>query len=200
MTKEAGRIPGLYERHAGAFDRLRGRSLFERAWLDRFIALLPETKTVLDIGCGMGEPIAQYLIGQGCAVTGVDSSPALIERARERFPGQTWLVGDMRNFAHGKSFGGVLAWDSFFHLTQDDQRAMFPVFRSHAASGAALMFTSGPRAGEAMGEFEGEPLYHASLDPEEYRELLGTNGFEPVSYVPDDPDCGGHTVWLARRL
>ena len=200
MTEDAARIPGLYERHARAFDSLRGRSLFERAWLDRFIAELPAGKSVLDLGCGMGEPIARYLIAQGCTVTGVDSSPALIALCRERFPGHTWLVGDMRNFALDETFGGILAWDSFFHLTAGDQRAMLPVFRAHAGEGAALMFTSGPQAGEAMGVFEGEPLYHASLDPEEYRELLGANGFATVAYVPDDPDCTGHSVWLARRV
>jgi hypothetical protein len=30
-----------------------------------------------------------------------------------------------------RSFDGILAWDSFFHLNHDDQRRMFPVFRAH---------------------------------------------------------------------
>ncbi len=75
---------------------------------------------------------------------------------------------------------------------------MFAVFRDHAAPGAALMFTSGPRAGVAMGEFEGEPLYHASLDPDDTRALLAAHGFAVVSTMPEDPACGAHTVWLAR--
>ncbi|HEU0094953.1 MAG TPA: hypothetical protein VFQ52_00760, partial [Rhizomicrobium sp.] len=60
-------------------------------------------------------------------------------------------------------------------------------------------FTSGPRAGVVMGEFEGEPLYHASLGGEEYRSLLSQNGFDEVAHLPEDPACGGATVWLARR-
>jgi hypothetical protein len=36
------------------------------------------------------------------------------------------------------------------------------VFRRHAAPKAALMFTSGPAAGEAIGAYRGEPLYHAA--------------------------------------
>jgi SAM-dependent methyltransferase len=200
MTKGAGRIAGLYERHAKAYDRLRGRSLFERSWLDRFIAVLPPERSVLDLGCGMGEPIAHFLIGQGCAVTGVDSSPQMIALCRERFPGAAFHVADMRTLQLGQSFGGILAWDSFFHLTGDDQRKMFAVFEAHAAAGAVLMFTSGPAAGEAIGTFEGEPLYHASLDPEDYRQLLTVHGFEEIAFVPDDPDCAGHTVWLARRI
>jgi hypothetical protein len=72
------------------------------------------------------------------------------------------------------------------------------VFRRHAAPHAALMFTSGPAHGEAIGSFGGEPLYHASLDPSEYRSLLDQNGFHVVSHVVEDPACGGHTIWLAQ--
>lgn len=76
---------------------------------------------------------------------------------------------------------------------------MFPIFGAHAKPGAPLLFTSGPRHGDAIGSFEGEPLYHGSLDASEYRGLLRDNGFAVVDHVADDPTCGGHTVWLARR-
>ena len=76
---------------------------------------------------------------------------------------------------------------------------MFPVFRQHAASNAALMFTSGPAHGEAIGSFGGEPLYHASLDPDEYRSLLDDSGFDVLGYWPEEPECDDHTIWLARR-
>ncbi len=64
MCHEA--IIGLYERHACDFDRDRGRTLQEKAWLDRFLSDVRQPRTVLDIGCGMAEPIAQYLIEAGC--------------------------------------------------------------------------------------------------------------------------------------
>jgi hypothetical protein len=48
---------------------------------------------------------------------------------------------------------------------------MFAIFKRHAASGAALMFTSGPSAGEMVGSYRGEPLYPAGLDRAEYRAL-----------------------------
>lgn len=198
MNSHAADIPDLYERHAAAFDRLRGRSLFERGWLDRFTALLPPGGTVLDLGCGMGDPIARHLLASGLKVTGVDSSPALIGLCRQRFPEQDWHVADMRGLALGRCFDGILAWDSFFHLDHGDQRRMFPVFRDHAADGAALMFTSGPAHGVAVGEFEGEPLFHASLDPAEYQALLEANGFRLMAHRAEDPDCGGHTIWLGQ--
>jgi hypothetical protein len=109
------------------------------------------------------------------------------------------MVGDMRALSLDRTFDGLIAWDSFFHLSRADQRRMFPVFRAHAAPGAALMFTSGPANGEAIGSYRGEPLYHASLDEAEYRSLLAANGFDVGDFVARDLDCGGHTVWLARR-
>lgn len=199
MSTQADRIVGLYERHARAWDEGRGRSLMERPWLDAFTALLAPGAAVLDIGCGAGEPIAAHLLANGFRVTGVDASPTLTGICRERFPDAEWLVADMRTLSLGRPFHGLVAWDSFFHLHYDDQRRMFGVFARHAAPGAALLFTSGPRHGEAMGEFGGEPLYHASLDPDEYRALLADHGFRVVMHVAEDPDCGGHTVWLAQR-
>lgn len=199
MASDADSIVGLYERHAHHYvvDR-RNVGWDERAWLDRFVALLRPGASILDIGCGSGAPIAQTLIGQGFAVDGVDSSPTLIALCRERFPRRSWHLADMRELALHETFDGLLAWDSFFHLDHDDQRRMFPVFRRHASPGAALMFTSGPSHGEATGSYRGEPLYHASLAPAEYRALLNAHGFRVVAHVAEDPDCGGHTVWLAQ--
>lgn len=198
-SASAAEIIDLYQRQASHWIESRARSnLFEKAWLDRFGALLPTGGGVLDLGCGSGEPMAAYLIGLGHAVTGMNSSPAMIDACMKRFPQQEWIIGDMRALALDRTFAEIVAWDSFFHLGHDDQRRMFPLFRAHAASGAALMFTSGPAHGEAIGDMGGEPLYHASLDRAEYRSLLDENGFVVVEHVVEDPDCGGHTVWLAQ--
>jgi cyclopropane fatty-acyl-phospholipid synthase-like methyltransferase len=196
----AAEIVGLYERHASAWDAVRGRSRFaERKWIDRFAALLPKGSAVLDLGCGAGEPIGRHLADAGFSVTGIDGSVPLIELCRARMPAQTWLVGDMRQTALGRRFDGLIAWHSFFHLARDDQRRMFDVFAAHAATAAALMFTSGPQDGEAVGRFEGEALYHASLAPEEYQALLTAKGFAVVDFVAEDSESNGDTVWLAKR-
>jgi SAM-dependent methyltransferase len=197
MTSPADAIIDLYQRHAATYDGLRGKTLMEGPWLARFRDLHAPGATIHDIACGTGKPIARHFIEQGHAVTGVDSAPAMIALCRTRFPEGDWQVADMRRLALGRRFDGLIAWDSFFHLTPADQRGMFKVFASHAAPGAVLMFTSGPAHGEAIGSFEGEALYHGSLAPEEYRALLAENGFAVVDHIVEDPNCGGHTIWLA---
>jgi SAM-dependent methyltransferase len=190
-------VVDLYERWAQSYDRDRGRSLQERVWLDRFLSHAQPGGTILDLGCGMGEPIARYLIKRGYHVLGVDSSPSLIALCRTRFPGAEWQVADMRELDLKRRVDGIIAWDSFFHLGMAAQRAMFQRFAAHAREGAPLMFTSGPAEGEAIGSYCEQPLYHASLAPAEYRRLLGSAGFQLRIYQAEDPDCGGHTVWLA---
>ena len=151
-------------------------------------------------GCGSGKPIADYLIQHDHKITGVDSSDVMIEMARQNFPEQHWLQADMRTVEFDQKFNAILAWDSFFHLTPDDQRQMFRQFARFTQQGTVLMFSSGPSHGEAIGDLFGDALYHASLAPEEYRALLKQYGFEVVKMVAEDVECTGHTVWLAQKL
>lgn len=196
----AATIIPLYERHADAWQRQRSpHASLEEVWLQRFAAGLPDGGRVLDLGCGTGQPMARWLARKGFAITGIDSSATMLALASRLQPDQEWMACDMRQLSLGRRFDGLLAWDSFFHLCHDDQQTMFDVFAAHAKPGSMLMFTSGPAEGEAIGTFEGEPLFHASLAPDTYRSLLGTSGFEVLDFVPEDPRCGFHTIWLARR-
>src|SRR5579883_688423 len=180
MTNPDKLVIELYIRKGIKWAELRKKesTLYERGWLDRFLQLVPKTGSILDLGCGCGVPIAQYFIEQEYQVTGVDASPYLLEMAQAAFPLQRWILSDMRGLQLDDKFNGIISWDSFFHLNHEDQRAMFKIFAQHAAERAALMFTSGPSHGEVLGELEGEPLYHASLDPAEYRALFHHAGFK----------------------
>ena len=134
MKEMADRIIDHYERHACDWDADRNRCIDpwnDKPWHDRFIAALPAGATVLDLGCGSGCPVAKHMAEHGLHVTGIDSSPTLISLCRERLPDHEWLVGDMRLLQLRRRFDGILAWDSFFHLTPDDQRWMFDVFARH---------------------------------------------------------------------
>jgi SAM-dependent methyltransferase len=200
MTDLADKIVGHYERHAIEWDADRRKfSWNDMPWHERFIAALPKHASVLDLGCAGGSPVAVNLVRHGVNVTGVDSSPTLISLARRCLPQQEWIVADMRGLSLGRTFDGVLAWDSFFHLKPDDQRGMFAVFGAHSGKFALLMFNTGPMHGESIGCYRGDPLYHASLDAAEYEHLLASSGFEVIDHTVEDPNVGGRTVWLARR-
>lgn len=196
MPGPADGIIDLYSRRAADFDADRSRELHEQLWLDAFLDCVPEAGSVLDLGCGSGEPIARYLIGQGRRVTGVDAAPGLIALCGERFPDHDWILADMRGLDLGRTFDGVIAWHSSFHLTRQDQRELIPVLARSLKPGGVLMFTSGHEDDERIGEWRGERLYHASLSTAEYRERLEAAGLSVLSHAIGDDDKGGATVWL----
>ncbi len=190
----------LYTSNASAWAKLRRDSTIEKPWLDAFASVLPLSgRSLLDLGCGSGQPIAAGLIERGYALTGLDAAAPLVDMAARAFPDHRWLTADMRDLPPLGQFHGVIAWHSLFHLTPAEQRAMFPRFAALALQGAALLFTSGVREGVSIGAFEGQPLYHASLDTAEYTDLLNVNGFSILQHREQDPACGNATVWLARR-
>jgi SAM-dependent methyltransferase len=208
----ADRIIGLYSDRAQDWIADRGPKLVgcdrprpveapltEFDWFARFMAAVPPGGTVLDVGSGSGWPVAATLIGRGFRVTGVEPSPGLRAHAERTLPDGEWLSGDMRtlNLA-GRRFDGILAWYSLFHLTPEDQRIALPRLLSHAAHRGVFMTSSGPAEGEIVGDWRGEPLYHGSLDPDEYRTIFAAHGFVPDPVDPAEQDGHG-VVWLARR-
>lgn len=197
--RAAAGIASLYDNFAKDFDRDRGKDLMEAHYLLEVLTRLNGRKCILDLGCGSGEPIARFFIEADCLVTGVDVSGAMLEMCRARFPQAVWVRCDMRSMKLRRQFDAIIAWDGFFHLTQDDQRRMFPIFREHVSPEGLLMFTSGPKAGISVGHMYGCDLFHASLDAEEYKFLLKSFGFEVLLHQIEDPACGDHTVWIARK-
>lgn len=192
-------IVSLYEKNTEYWLRRRATStFFEKKYLDWILDNTTSGDSILDIGCGTGKPIAEYFIKNNRCVHGVDSSISMIQYAKGFFPSEKWTVLNMLDIDFNSEFNAVLAWDSFFHLCHEDQRKMIPLFARALQLNGLLVFTSGPEHGVAMGEFNGEPLYHASLASEEYRELLSSSGFEVVEYCPKDKECGEHTVWKCK--
>lgn len=195
------RIVDLYQRHAAAFDAARRNSFPERTWLERFERMLPRGAHLLDLGCGGGEPVARFLIDQGHHVTGIDSSATLINLARTRFARYTWIEADMMRFGGDSgAYDGILAWSSLFHLEVERQEKLIRRIGVWLRKGGVALFNTGPANGVAIGEFEGEELYHASLSPIEYGTILAESGLTVVNHVSEDASCGGFTVWLVGKV
>ena len=189
----------VYDRSAAEWDRRRATAFVERPWIDSILTQLPEGSDVLDLGCGSGRPIAAEFLAAGHFVTGMDFAPAMLALARARYPQGTWILGDMRALSLGRRFQALVAWNSFFHLTADEQRSLIPRLVGHLAPAGWLLLTTGPKAGEAWGSVSGGAVWHASLERAEYLDLFVQQGLALVRHVSEDPHTTGHTVWLLRR-
>ncbi|WP_147111364.1 class I SAM-dependent methyltransferase [Tateyamaria sp. syn59] len=199
VTADPEDIQGVYDRQAAVYDARRSRALFEARWLARFAAALPDGARVLDLGCGTGDPIARWFMAEGFEVTGVDFSEPMLAIARERWPDGDWRQADMRTLDLGETFDGIIAWNSFFHLTAEAQRDCIARMAAHLEPGGSLMLTVGPSAGEAEGTVGDEAVYHASLSPAGYATCLEENGLRLTGFLAEDPDANQHTVLMARK-
>lgn len=197
-TGEKINVYEVYNKIAKWFSENRYTGLLEKEYLDNVIDKIGIPGSVLDLGCGTGNPILKYLLSHGLNVTGVDASSQMLEIAKANFPSTEFILQDMRQLALNNKFDAIIAWDSFFHLPASDQPAMFEIFAKHLNPNGVLLFTSGTGHGEAWGMNGGENLFHASLDSKEYRDLLDKHSFKVLKHVVSDPNCGHATVWLAE--
>lgn len=150
----------------------------ERAWLDRLILPLPRGATILDLGCGGGEPIDRYLIDHGFHIVGVDSGATAIELARTRFPRERWLLGDMRQVALDETFAGVVGWNSLHLLSSADHDLMAGRIMAWLEPGGRLLFS-------------GVAADHGAA--------LTRRGMVEMAHIEHDASCDGANVSLMRK-
>ncbi|KAA2242434.1 class I SAM-dependent methyltransferase [Chitinophaga agrisoli] len=198
MENEKKNVFEAYNIIADWFSAARPQMLMEKAYLDSVMDLIGKGAHILDLGCGTGKPMMEYLLNQGMQVMGVDASYRMLEIARTNFPSVNFVQADMRQLSLNRKFDAIIAWNSFFHLPPEDQPAMFPIFKDHLNNGGVLLFTSGTEYGEAWGLNGGVNLCHGSLDTQQYRSLLEANNFKVLQYKESDPECWHATIWMAQ--
>lgn len=97
--------------------------------------------SVLDVGCGTGM-LSKQLLGAfpSCRLTGVDLSPAMVERARVRLAGRAEVrEADAERLPfHDGAFDLVVCNDSFHHYPDPD-RAAFQMWRVLRKGGALVL-------------------------------------------------------------
>ena len=193
-------IKAVYNNNAQAFDQQRSKSLFEKKWLDRLIAKVPLGSTILDVGCGSGDPIASYLMDRGMLLTGIDFAPNMLALARQRFPDAEWIEQDLLSLSLECRFDALVVWNSFFHLRPEVQEEGFRALDKHLQHQGWLLMTVGDRHGEVCGWVNGQEVYHASLSPQAYRKLLSDYGYRLEAFVLRDRECNQHTILFAQKI
>lgn len=168
---------------------LHGR---EPAYLDALLAGLSERASVLDLGCGTGRPMAEYILARGHHVTGVDQAEALLEMARTRFPGATWIHGSIEAFVATTPFDAIVCWDALFHVERAEHEALFARFATMLRPGGRLMLTFGGSDHPAFTDtMFGRRFFYDSHPPERTLAMLASQGFVPlVSEFMNPPSPG----------
>jgi SAM-dependent methyltransferase len=187
-TRESyDRLAGAYARHLyGELDHKPA----DRALLDAYASDLRGAGPVCEVGCGPGH-VARYLHDRGVDAGGLDLAPGMVEEARRRNPGMTFVEGDLRALPFADAaLAGVVAFYSLIHL---ERGALVPALRELARvlrPGGRLFaaFHVGDevrRVEELWGERAALDFVFFGVD--EMRAALAAAGFEVTATTERDP-------------
>ena len=95
---------------------------------------------IVDLGCGTGH-LAHLISQQGAEVVGVDASETMIAKAREAYPGLTFVVADGASFDVGRDFDAVFS-NAALHWMRDQKR-VFQRVHAHLRPGGRFVFEMG---------------------------------------------------------
>ncbi len=171
----------------------------------RFLALLPVSSSILDVGCGAGRDMA-WLEALGAGVTGVDLSPGMLAQARRRVRGPLFEM-DMRHLGFpDSSFGGIWCMASLLHLPKAEAPRALAEMRRVLVPAGVLALTIQEGEGEVWEtEAYGHAVerYFARYSPQEAERMLADAGFlvlesERADPVKARPCMTGWLRFLAR--
>jgi ubiquinone/menaquinone biosynthesis C-methylase UbiE len=131
-----------YERYAPSYDRRFAR--YSDGTLHKALDLVPDTDgQLLDVACGTG--LFESLLRKHrprMRITGIDLSPQMLERARERFVGDKqvqFMGGSAERIDAADASYDVLVCNNAFHLVQDAPAALREFHRVLRPGGRAII-------------------------------------------------------------
>ncbi|KPI28852.1 Methyltransferase type 11 [Actinobacteria bacterium OK074] len=161
---------------------------------------------VADLGCGPGY-VTAYLGELGLAAFGVDASSAMVELAREAYPGVRFDVGamDALDIADG-ALGGVLSRWSIIHTPPPELPAILREFERALAPGGHLLigFSASEGADRPTQVFDHSVAPAYRWAPDHLASLLREFGLVEVGRMvrepqPDDRRQFQEVQLLARK-
>ncbi|HWT75702.1 MAG TPA: class I SAM-dependent methyltransferase [Mobilitalea sp.] len=165
---------------------------------DRFISLLPEGGSVLDLGCGSGRDSA-YFISRGFDVTAMDASEEMCDLASIHI-GQDVLQLSFAEMDFDDVFDGIWACASLLHVPGSQiEGILTKVVKSLKTNGVLFMSFH-------YGEFDGirDGRYYKDYRTKELKELIShINNLELIELQKcEDTREDSDIIWinvLARK-
>lgn len=142
---------------------------------------------VLDVACGTGVLIGDYLRRGAAHVTGIDLAPAMIAAARPKFPPEqvTLLCGDVEETDFGQLFDRVVVYNAFPHFA--DPARLIAVLAGLVRPGGVLAVAHGMSRAAINHHHEGKasPVSIGLISAEELSALFAPY-FDVQVCISDD--------------
>jgi SAM-dependent methyltransferase len=111
-----------------------------RAFLERFLAMMPPGGRVLDAACGTGKYFPLVLAG-GRSLLGVDHAGAYLAKAAEKFPDVPTEKHDLQDLDFTDEFDGAMCVDAMEFVPPEDWPGIVGRFHRALRPGGVLYLT-----------------------------------------------------------
>jgi 2-polyprenyl-3-methyl-5-hydroxy-6-metoxy-1,4-benzoquinol methylase len=132
----------FFNRHASSWDQNNVRNDAVIAEILDNACIRPCIR-VLDVACGTGVLIPDYLRRNVSSITAVDLSPEMINIAKRKFPQDNirWICGDVETSDTGADYDAIVIYNALPHF-QDPER-LISLLASRLAPGGILTVAHG---------------------------------------------------------
>ena len=149
--------------------------------MNKLVALLRSGGSLLDIGCGSGNPVDVFL-ASSFKVTGVDISIAQIECAKQNVPDATFIHSDATVVEFPDSaFDSIISIYAIEHIPREEHQQFFDrLHRWLRQHGYFLLAIEANASSDVYGTFLGFPTFRSCFDAAATKNLLIKSGFEVI--------------------
>jgi ubiquinone/menaquinone biosynthesis C-methylase UbiE len=181
LREKEGIVRKGYDKLAKRYQAIR-QNFDNKKELGEFVSLLPKNAKVLDIGCGAGVPVAQFLVECGFDVTGIDFSRNMLELASRNVPKAKFILKDMTELDfETDSFDGLTAFYSIIHVPREKHFPLFQSFHRVLKPQGIMLICLSPDEWEATDNYYGTEMFWSGYNPRKSLQLLKKAGFEKIS-------------------
>lgn len=167
-----------------------------------FADRLSPNGNVLDIGCGTGYPVANYMALRNFNVTGIDISRKMIDKAKTlRLKNAVFIKRDILDFTTDTLYDGVIAFDSIWHIEKNRQPEAYRKIAALMKSGAYFIFTAGNRNDETTGAMFNQKFYYGALGVDELTALFSEIDLKIISLTKNykEPTTGERDLLITAQ-
>ena len=169
-----------YDQVAHEYSHLEGEVAWPRMhWLTKLLHRLEPSSSVLDLGCGSGDP-ADVAIAKAHTVIGVDVSQTQIDLARHNVPTGSFLHADAGSVEFpAASFDAVISFYTLEHIPREEHATVLQrIYYWLRPRGFLLISMEAGEYDDVMGTWLGVPMFLSCFDPETMKRLVSEAGFE----------------------